>query len=344
MFSIPEAGFSANDCHSHHHLKTDDGTSAALHGRQSSVTPLNASRASAGPANILSNRHHHHNVHHHHHNTQNSPTPVAAFRRPLVTIQTQPLLQSVAHQPRSHLGSQLHAPTVSLPPSRATPLYTRHPFASRPRPLPNFGGKENCTFTIRVPRAYLSHASREHLCAQRQVWGTDVYTDDSDPLAAAVHSGWIRGAWSEDVDVNLLELNIGQPAPQDGIVGNQSVTHEAQTKSTDTLTNTPATGPVTPPENRDAYITLLVLPPLEKYASSTWYGIRSRSWGDNHDGMSFKIHRIEWVNGSGMIELEQKGTRARNQRLLERQKAAKRLRVAPVFAKRDLVKVAPVGA
>lgn len=27
---------------------------------------------------------------------------------------------------------------------------------------------------------------------RRKVWGTDVYTDDSDPLAIALHSGWIR--------------------------------------------------------------------------------------------------------------------------------------------------------
>ena len=160
--------------------------------------------------------------------------------------------------------------------------------------------------------------------AERQVWGTDVYTDDSDVLAASIHAGWIRGAWAEDVDVSMLELNTSSAA-------DPSLDGDHQPNGADaidrepgaTLSDPPLGGPVPPPLNRDAHITILVLPPLEKYAPCTWHGMRSRSWGDNHDGMSFKIHRIEWVNEGVESRWSEKGSQALSKRL-----AQKRRRVA----------------
>jgi len=122
------------------------------------------------------------------------------------------------------------------------------------------------------------------------VWGTDVYTDDSDPLAAAIHAGWIRGEFGEDVDAAMLEL------PNSAKSQNKSVGTTANGQGV--LTSQPAE-PILPPPNKDLHLTLLILPPLEKYASHIAHGIKSRSWGNAHDGMSFKILNMEWVDGHG---------------------------------------------
>ncbi len=69
-----------------------------------------------------------------------------------------------------------------------------------------------------------------------------------------------------------------------------------------------------PPAGKDLHITLLVLPQLQNYASTVAYGIKSRSWGGNHDGMSFKIDKITWVN-EGIGKGEERGGEARRKRL-----------------------------
>lgn len=69
-----------------------------------------------------------------------------------------------------------------------------------------------------------------------------------------------------------------------------------------------------PPAAKDLHITLLVLPPLQNYASTVAYGIKSRRWGGNHDGMSFKIDKIAWVD-EGIGKGEERGGEARRKRL-----------------------------
>lgn len=122
------------------------------------------------------------------------------------TVNLEPLLKSVSHLPRYHLGSTLYAPRIEMPSSRAPPESSKFGYNSTPVPIPRFDGKENCTFTIRVPRFRIDSSHREEICARRALWGTGVYTDDSDPVAAAIHSGFIRGEWAEDVDVSMLNL------------------------------------------------------------------------------------------------------------------------------------------
>lgn len=116
-----------------------------------------------------------------------------------------------------------------------------------------------------------------------------MYTDDSDVIAACIHHGWFRGCWADDVDISLLglELNDGLTSP-----------------SVDYLVEPPKHGPMEIPKDRDLHITVLILPKLEKYSSVTRFGIRSREWGakregykGQHDGLSFMILSVRWVDG-----------------------------------------------
>jgi hypothetical protein len=114
---------------------------------------------------------------------------------------------------------------------------------------------------------------------QRHLWGARIYKDNSDPIAAAIHSGWIRGEWDDTVDINMLDPRI--TAPND------------PTDAEDTLTK-PPTAPVTPPADMELQIDLLILPRIDTYEGSVEYGISSRK-SKTHDGLSYMIQRIRWV-------------------------------------------------
>ncbi len=208
------------------------------------------------------------------------------------------MLDMVARLPRRHLGHAYYKSTLK-------PIGTRpkrdfaaeRGFASTPEPLPKFEGCENCTFTIRVPRSILEERGREEITSRRAVWGTDVYTDDSDVVAACIHGGWFRGAWPEDVDIELLDLDVEHPTGGKWpIVDVEEIIREP-----------PPGGPMEVPVGRDLQVTVVVLPTLEKYASKTRWGIKSREWGGErdgwksvHDGLSFMILSIRWINSDGV--------------------------------------------
>jgi hypothetical protein len=115
---------------------------------------------------------------------------------------------------------------------------------------------------------------------QRHLWGARIYRDDSDPIAAAIHSGWIRGEWDDTVDVTMLDPRITAPNDPADAEG--------------TLTK-PPTAPVTPPADMDLQIDLIILPQLQEYTGTVEYGISSHT-GKAHEGLSFKIDKIRWVD------------------------------------------------
>lgn len=234
----------------------------------------------------------------HHHTKQTAPPKVVVPRIPLTTINNNQLLQSLQNLPRRHLGSTLYAPTL-LQPDPSASLDTKISDTISQYTIPQCEGKENCTLTVRIPRFYLHKDERERICQQRAVWGADVYTDDSDPLAAAIHAGWIRGEWGHDIDISMIELN---PLP------------EVHAELKDTPRTIPPPSPILPPANKDLHLTLLILPTLQSYASRVAHGIKSRPWGGNHDGMSFRIEKIAWID-EGVGRSEERGGLAKRRRI-----------------------------
>jgi hypothetical protein len=162
--------------------------------------------------------------------------------------------------------------------------------------------EENCTYTVRVAREFLTHDMREKLCADRYLFGTEVHTDDSDPLLAAMHAGFIRGAWPAEIDESLMDLPTPPPdSPVFDKIGTE-------------YTSPPVSGPMTPPPGADVHITLLVLPPLVTYATSLRFGIKSHVWGRNHDGQSFMVASVKWVD-EGVSRWNQRGAKGKKERM-----------------------------
>lgn len=322
--------------HHHHHEQADAQPSPFNMLRFNSTNPQPHPNAMQNAAH---HHHHHHGVHahpgHHHHH---APRPVPVSRMPSTIIDSKKLVDSVAHLPRRHLGFHLYETEV-LPPSAKISTDPRTPYSSTMRPLPRLEGKENSTLTVRVPRFYLARSTEtepgsdeapryEEICKRRQVFGTEVYTDDSDVVAAAVHAGWIKGdfgEWSEDIhELCSNASDTGEPNREGGAEVSESPL---------SLPSKPSK-PVIPPPNYDAHITLLLLPALESYASTTQHHMLSREWKDiQHDGMSYMIHRIDFINeGMGSRNLDRSAS-SRKKRLAaeeqKRQEAAKALLMLP---------------
>ncbi|SZF03670.1 unnamed protein product [Blumeria hordei] len=301
--------------HHHHHHRRIENTENNSCRNQLNLTPFRSAKVTMqaihdnDAKNI--NTHHHHHVpnrhHHHHHSTTNkglasieTPTISTVATVPKLSVLNDSVLQSVATLPRHHLGHGYYCCTLrtsSNQHSNSNDVHNPRGFSSTPNPLPRFVGRENCTYTVRVPRIYLEDAVREEVTHRKALWGTDIYTDDSDILAACIHAGWFRGAWAEDIDVSLLGLELkndpnGDPMPPDIIEEGQLLEKPSEK------------GPGHAPSGCDCHVTILVLPLLERYASSTRFGIKSREWGierdgwkSKHDGLSFMIQSVRFVNG-----------------------------------------------
>ena len=292
----------------HHHSGLQPAEKLDLENLSQRNTPLTGlgelRRTSTPTAGASQN---HNRLHHHHRIPAQSSTPVSR-QRPVVKISH--ILKAASHRPRRHLGFYVYSPTISakdpdLRDETTTPSISFGPSSKRqisvrPSLLPIFSDPDhlNCTYTIRVSRHWLRYAEREVIRSERRLWGIGVYTDDSDPVAAAMHAGFIKPSFAKDVDVHQLgEISrLYDPL----IEGGQE--------------NVPVDGAVEPPPDRDCHITLLVLPRLECYQGRGRFGIVSRSWGgrrrsagteggegEPHDGVSFMVLNAKFVD-EGRLE------------------------------------------
>lgn len=257
------------------------------------------------------------------HRQAGQPPAAGVPPAPMFNVISSEVLEAVAHRHRHYLGDFIYEPGLRaerLAPSMAT----HRGFSSNPKPLPwqVIKGKENCVLTVKIAQVHLTQIARAEITARSYLWGTEVYTDDSDVVAACIHSGWIRGAWPEKVDMALL---IGSSSNQ----GDGKATEEWQTKtgrkSEGLLLSPPASGPVEIMPDRDLHVNVLILPRLIKYTGSTRYGISSREFGGRHgtrrsvhDGISYMIKSIRWVeNGARpQARLRGRGRRERMRRVM----------------------------
>ncbi|EMC95342.1 hypothetical protein BAUCODRAFT_35326 [Baudoinia panamericana UAMH 10762] len=299
--------------HHHHHHDPVDGQAGSF----------NMLRFPSNPGVVAppAHHHHHHATHAHpaHHHHRHTPKPASIPRKPSVTVSNQKVLKEAAAKPRHHLGSCVYEVALTqMSPSELA----RDPqikFSTKMQTIPLLEGRENCTYTIRAPRYYLTQSHDAEagdepsllaaICERRQLWGTDIYTDDSDVIAAAIHSGWLKGDFGE------LNNDLRDVDGEDSEADNPGISDHAA--SPFVLSARP-TKPIKIPPDCDMHITVLILPPLETYASTMQHHIRSREWAQTkHDGMSFMIHGVEFVDESEDNRFIERGIKARKERLVK---------------------------
>lgn len=336
--------------HHHHHAHHHHHEPAEPHQGSYSMLRFPSNPLSqSGHASATPHHHHHHHAthathahpnHHHHHPPRSTPL---ITKKPTTTIINKDLLVSVSRKPRKHLGSALYTSSLSLPPAKL-PSDRRIRYANTVEPIPRFDGGENCTFTVRVPRWLLSRTAQEidarepsrleEICKRRQVWGSEVYTDDSDVVAAAVHAGWIRGDFGE-LDDDLRGLGEDEAEPADAAADADA---DADAPRQFVLDARPRR-PVDVPLGHDMHVTVLVLPPLDAYASTHAHHVLSREWAGAapHDGMSFMVHRVEFVDEGAADRGVGRDAKSRKRRIVleerRRREAAAALLMLPGVGK-----------
>lgn len=286
-----------------HHLhiaNQSPSVQVAMHSKNNCVTPIVSPTAKDLPST-------------HQYDLPQSKAPASLLQLPKMTkkIESKAVLASVADRPRFHLGDTVYQ--VKLKPAKHFdpdhPGPSRFGYSSTPVPLPmdKIKDKENCTLTIKIPRAHLAKVSMEEITSRRAVWGTDIYTDDSDVIAACVHGGWIRGVWADDVSLDMIGVPKGPEV------------------SPRVMKEPPREGPVPVPKFLDMHVTILVLPCLDEYVSTTRFGMTSREWGgrydgfhSQHDGLSFMILSVRFTQGAELQDrLRGAGRRERMKKALQ---------------------------
>ena len=281
----------------------------------------------ASPTDKTIPAHHHH---HHHHGPrpgaaaqgqvprQHAQSPVPQIPpKTKTTVSSQAVLDAAARYKRHHLGDFIYDP--GLKPQRLLPNTPLHRgFSSNPKPLPwdVIKGKINCILTVKISRVHLSPLAREEITARGYLWGTDVYTDDSDVVAACIHGGWIRGEWNDEVDVTMLDLDAGEKRRK-----NKDAESNVDLQSEQLIAAPPSSGPMAVPADRDLHVNVLILPKLPKYAATTRFGISSREFGGEygmrhatHDGLSYMVQGVRWVENGAQPQARLRG-KARRERM-----------------------------
>lgn len=354
MMCVPHEAHIVSHHHHHHHIPEQ------ISPQQAGISPFKNVKGTTpvpsptGLTKDLIMTHHHappRSVAHGQIRDQIARPSAAALMSPAVVIPPKPkriisnkaVLDSVAHKPREHLGDFVYE--LDLRPSRIQDPRTgrppRHAYASTPRPLPAdiIRGKEGSTLMVKVGKQHLTPGSREEITSRRALWGTDVYTDDSDVVAACIHGGWIRGEWPEDVDIEMLGLEEGLDAEGKDVKGGKKGRGKEPVESKpnpDYLEAPAKSGPISVPEGRDMHVMVTILPKLEKYTGSVRFGIKSREWGgrfgrdgqrSSHDGLSFMIKSVRFVTNGAGAQARLRG-QARRERM---RKAMQEVEMSRVF-------------
>ncbi|RKP26629.1 histone deacetylation protein Rxt3-domain-containing protein [Syncephalis pseudoplumigaleata] len=134
------------------------------------------------------------------------------------------------------------------------------------RLLPPLAGRENGVLVVRIPSAWLTFTNPA--VKQRRIWGTDIYTDDSDVVAALIHTG---------------KYTPLSPHP---------LLQQQQQEEEETAREHRRRGIEDKAPCYDLKVTLRVVSRLQRYTGTVRHCIRSRDWTE-HDGGSYMIYKVE---------------------------------------------------
>ncbi|KAH3669150.1 hypothetical protein WICMUC_004989 [Wickerhamomyces mucosus] len=192
---------------------------------------------------------------------------------------------------RLYLGSILYTPFPTKSTYKQLSIFTNHNIEDDDNKivplLPELNLFINSIITIRIPSYYITDLANNKNFIDRNIWGTDIYTDDSDILLILKHNGFIPIQNSELE--NLIPQNLNKSTP--GNIDN--FTNIKQTVSNFNQFINILSG--------DIHVDLIILPRLIKYQGIYRNGLNSRSW-NNHDGVSIAIHGIRYGDNLSSID------------------------------------------
>lgn len=247
---------------------------------------------------------------------------IAPIFKPKKMVKISTVASQILRKPRRHLGSFKYEPEV-LVPEGSNQVEEDSDICITPKLLPSFSGVDdlNCTYTMQISKTWLQDRERRVICSSRGLWGTGIYTDDSDPVAAAMHMGWIKPVFNSTVDESLLQRIVQDQNPKIDIP--KELKPPAQALDVG--------------KGKDLKITCVVMPQLESYAETARFGVRSRNWPEGaenipHDGVSFSILKVEIVD----IGPEERriGRTGQNKRARLRAQMEQRVRATKLEAER----------
>ncbi|KAI9271149.1 histone deacetylation protein Rxt3-domain-containing protein [Helicostylum pulchrum] len=183
--------------------------------------------------------------------------------KPKLIIKNEQVWKYLEGVEEKNLGVQVYSPQLVMPSLQGWAL--------------------NGLMEVRVPARYLTFENSK--VKKRAVWGTDIYTDDSDIVAMAIHCGKYLPRFIEQ------DIDSDDPFAL-AVAGKQRESVEAAKKLALSGKKWIAHDHLLP--DHDLKVTVRVLPTLQSYASSIRNRIKSRDWG-KHDGMSLFVHKVEKI-------------------------------------------------
>ncbi|KAK6359313.1 hypothetical protein TWF696_000476 [Orbilia brochopaga] len=224
---------------------------------------------------------------------------------PPQVIDSSEVREELKKHERHHLGSMVYTLTNM---KKSVKSYSQ---------IPLFLDRENCTFIIRIPWYTLSTEERERVCSKRLLWGTEVYSDDSNVLAVLIHLGYLPGVRDGQEIVEYASAH-------DSVVAKLSAPkRRGATARQREIAAMMAEGLPKPapkiPEKKDLLVKIVICGNLKRYSSSVRYGLKSRSW-ERHDGMSFMVEDVKWVEENYAGFADKRGVTGVHERLAKWQK------------------------
>lgn len=221
-----------------------------------------------------------------------APVPVVVRKsvKHEIRVNNNDVLDFSSKFPRKHLGSLLYTPYATRATYRQLSMFQDLVIAagdSRLVPLlPELRENINSIITVRIPSWFISDLQNNVHYQERAIWGTDVYTDDSDVLLMLKHNGFLPLV---DAEVEGEEDKMEKQTP-----GNrENVANIGQT-----VTNFRQFVNII---GGDIHVDLVVLPPLVSYTGVYRNGVNSRSW-KGHDGMSVAIHAVRYGETGSAVD------------------------------------------
>lgn len=131
----------------------------------------------------------------------------------------------------------------------------------------------NATLDIHIPKYSLYDNENVY---KRLLWGTDVYTDDSDIVAILYHQGILHSH-------SPLSDNGTDNSDNNNIISTETTDIPIQQLSEDN-------------ENISdvLVVTVRLLPPLLRYPGTFQHSYNSRSF-TSHDGISLRVECVKWI-------------------------------------------------